>query len=84
MTESQINRKVQLAFAGKIIATFAEDTIGYRALVASVEIDQWMRHSREALYSGLLEVAPHRTNVEHQTHSGWWASPDGGSSGGDK
>jgi hypothetical protein len=79
-----INRKVQLAFAAAIIAKFAEDAICNRGRVACVDAEQWMRHSREALCSGMQKVAAHKTTAEEQTRSGWRASPDGGCSGGDK
>ena len=76
--------KVQLASVAAIIATFAEDTICYRDLVVSVETDQRMWDSRAVLCSGMLEGAAHGTNSEDQMHNGWWASPDGGCSGGDR
>jgi hypothetical protein len=57
-TKSQLNRKVQLAFAAAIITMLAEGTICYRGLVATVESDQWVRLSCEALCSGMLEAAP--------------------------
>jgi hypothetical protein len=57
-TKSQLHRKVQLAFAAAIITMLAEGTICYRGLVATVESDQWVRLSCEALCSGMLEAVP--------------------------
>jgi hypothetical protein len=56
--DEDLNRKVQLAFAAAIITMLAEGTICYRGLVATVESDQWVRLSCEALCRGMPEAAP--------------------------
>jgi PAS domain S-box-containing protein len=48
-TNSQLNRKVRLAFGSAILALLVVGAISYRGMAMSSESDRWVRHTHEVL-----------------------------------